>query len=62
MPPASSILRGTSRVCRLTATNEELVRGAIAAALERFEVGFGFGSLASGADILFAEELLARRN
>lgn len=45
---------------RLTATNEESVRGAIAAALERFEVGFGFGSLASGADILFAEELLRR--
>lgn len=39
---------------------ESRVRDQIAAALQRHDVGFGYGSLAAGADILFAEELLRR--
>jgi len=40
---------------------EESVRSRIAEALERYNVGFGYGSLAAGADILFAEELIRRK-
>ncbi|MEM8743393.1 MAG: adenylate/guanylate cyclase domain-containing protein [Pseudomonadota bacterium] len=39
---------------------EELVRNQIDELLKKYDVGFGFGSLACGSDILFAEALLAR--
>lgn len=42
------------------AEREEETRVAIAEALRRHDVGFGFGSLAGGADVLFAEELIRR--
>ena len=45
---------------RFPAANEGRVAAAMAALLDRHGVGFGYGSLASGADILFAEALLAR--
>jgi hypothetical protein len=45
---------------RFAATSEAQVARDIAAALERHGVGFGYGPLASGSDILFAEALLAR--
>jgi tetratricopeptide (TPR) repeat protein len=41
-------------------SEEGRVRAQIAHSLERLYVGFGYGSLAAGADILFAEELLKR--
>jgi class 3 adenylate cyclase len=44
---------------RFPATAESLVAARIAAEVERDRPGFGFGSLASGSDILFAEALLA---
>lgn len=40
--------------------DERRIAAEIAAGLERHAVGFGYGALASGADILFAEALLAR--
>ena len=45
---------------RFPASVEAEVAAQIAAALEAQRVGFGYGSLACGADILFAEALLAR--
>lgn len=45
---------------RFPQAGESSVRDQIAAALQRHDVGFGYGSLAAGADILFAEELLRR--
>lgn len=45
---------------KLTSADEQRVAGEIAALLDRHRVGFGYGALASGADILFAEALLAR--
>ena len=45
---------------RFTPAGEAHVREAIDGALDAHHIGFGFGSLASGADILFAEALLAR--
>jgi class 3 adenylate cyclase len=45
---------------RFPAKREPEVAEQIAAALERNEVGFAYGSLACGADILFAEACLAR--
>ena len=45
---------------RFPATQERAVVAAIAQALDNSDVGFGYGSLAAGADILFAEALLAR--
>ena len=39
---------------------ESVVREKIGALLDDYRVGFGYGSLAAGADILFAEELLKR--
>lgn len=45
---------------RFAAENESAIAAEIATALEQRRVGFGYGSLASGADILFAEALLAR--
>ncbi len=45
---------------RFPQASESSVRDQIAAALRRHDVGFGYGSLAAGADILFAEELLRK--
>jgi class 3 adenylate cyclase len=45
---------------RFKAAQEPEIAKAIAAALSRHGVGFGYGALACGADILFAEALLAR--
>jgi class 3 adenylate cyclase len=45
---------------RFPASAEPEIATAIAAALDAQRVGFGYGSLACGADILFAEALLAR--
>lgn len=45
---------------RFPQADEPNVREQIAAALQRHNVGFGYGSLAAGADILFAEELLRK--
>jgi class 3 adenylate cyclase len=45
---------------RFPARKEREVAAAIAAALDAADIGFGYGSLAAGADILFAEALLAR--
>ncbi|MGC2460054.1 MAG: adenylate/guanylate cyclase domain-containing protein [Steroidobacteraceae bacterium] len=45
---------------RFSQASESAVRDQISAALQRHDVGFGYGSLAAGADILFAEELLRK--
>ena len=45
---------------RFPAAQEARVKGAIEKLLADEDVGFGYGSLAAGADILFAEALLAR--
>lgn len=45
---------------RFPAEQEARVKGAIEKLLADEDVGFGYGSLAAGADILFAEALLAR--
>ncbi|HTZ34559.1 MAG TPA: tetratricopeptide repeat-containing protein, partial [Stellaceae bacterium] len=45
---------------RFPADQEDRVRREIAAALAAADIGFGYGSLAAGADILFAEALLER--
>jgi hypothetical protein len=45
---------------RFAEENEDAVVDAIADRLMRTNVGFGYGSLASGADILFAEALLRK--
>ncbi|MGH8675885.1 MAG: TRAFs-binding domain-containing protein [Burkholderiales bacterium] len=45
---------------RFKADQEPQVAAAIAAKLEQRGVGFGYGALACGSDILFAEALLAR--
>lgn len=45
---------------RFPSDQEEEVQAAIAAALDDEDVRFGYGSLAAGADILFAEALLRR--
>lgn len=45
---------------RLVADEETTVSAAIEAELDRAPVGFAYGSLAAGADILFAEALLRR--
>jgi hypothetical protein len=45
---------------RFAAEEEMTVRSKIAAALEGAPIGFAYGSLAAGADILFAEAFLAR--
>ena len=42
------------------ADDEQVVARAIAEAVEQHNIGFAYGSLASGADILFAEAFLAR--
>ena len=48
------------RAGRFLPGDEEKVRQAIAGQLEKIDAGFGFGSLASGADIMIAEALLER--
>ena len=45
---------------RFPASAEASVRERIEATLRRWNVGFGYGSLAAGADIMVAEELLRR--
>jgi class 3 adenylate cyclase len=45
---------------RFPAAQEDVVAKQIAERLEKHRVGFGYGPLASGGDILFAEALLAR--
>lgn len=45
---------------RFPASEEAAVAKQIAERLEKYRVGFGYGPLASGGDILFAEALLAR--
>jgi class 3 adenylate cyclase len=54
------IIAAKGKPGRFPADQEQRVRKAIAATLAADDVGFGYGSLAAGADILFAEELLAR--
>lgn len=50
----------TAGTGRFPPEQELAVGAAIVAMLEQRRVGFGYGALASGADILFAEALLAR--
>jgi len=45
---------------QFSASNESIVSAEVERMLEKHGVGFGFGSLACGSDILFAEALLAR--
>jgi class 3 adenylate cyclase/tetratricopeptide (TPR) repeat protein len=45
---------------RFPESAEATVRNRIATILDKNRVGFGYGSLAAGADIIFAEELLSR--
>ena len=54
------IIAAKSRPGRFPAQEEARVAGEIEALLEAKGVGAGYGSLAAGADILFAEALLAR--
>lgn len=54
------IISPVSKRGRFPAELEDEVAQQIAAYLDRENVGFGYGSLAAGADILFAEALLAR--
>jgi len=58
--PPSVIYYSGHRAGRLPAAAEPEVAARIAALLAERGVGYGFGALASGADILFAEALLAR--
>ncbi len=60
-PPAVIHFSGHMIGNRFAAGSEARIASEIAAALARRDVGYGFGSLASGADILFAEALLARQ-
>ena len=59
-PP--SVIHYTGHVAgpRFHPSAEDLVRAEISALVDQHRVGFGYGSLAAGADILFAEELLKR--
>lgn len=59
-PPTVIHYAGHKLGPRFAPAAEQRVAAAIANALEQSKVGFGFGSLASGADILFAEALLRR--
>ena len=54
------IIAAPGGVGRFPAADEVRVREQIKALLEAEDVGVGYGSLASGADILFAEALLGR--
>ncbi len=55
------IILPQGRQGRFAADQEDLVKATIGEGLERHSVGFGYGSLAAGADILFAEALLERQ-
>src|SRR5687767_9396019 len=57
---AGHIIAAPGAAGRFPAEQEAEVAKAIADVLERRKVGFGYGALAAGADILFAEALLAR--
>jgi class 3 adenylate cyclase len=57
---AGHIICAPGAAGRFPAAQEDEVAQAIAALLEKRRVGFGYGALAAGADILFAEALLAR--
>ncbi len=59
-PPAVAHYTGHMIGERFGAKSEGRVAAEIAATFARRDVGYGFGSLASGADILFAEALLSR--
>ena len=59
-PPGVIHYAGHMTGPRFLESAEASVRNRIAAILDRNRVGFGYGSLAAGADILFAEELLRR--
>jgi tetratricopeptide (TPR) repeat protein len=59
-PPAVAHYTGHMIGDRFQPSSEARIAAEITAALARRDVGYGFGSLASGADILFAEALLAR--
>jgi hypothetical protein len=64
-PPAvvhytGHMIAAPGKAGRFKAEQEPPVAAAIAAKLEQHGVGFGYGALACGADILFAEALLAK--
>ena len=54
------IISAAGKAGRLPADAEPSVRARIGDLLDGHDVGYGYGSLAAGADILFAEALLAR--
>lgn len=54
------IIAASGKAGRFLAEEEPVVRGKIEELLAAQNVGAGYGSLAAGADILFAESLLAR--
>ncbi|HJU19026.1 MAG TPA: adenylate/guanylate cyclase domain-containing protein [Stellaceae bacterium] len=54
------IISAPGKPGRFPAEQEPMVKEAIEKMLDQEDVGFGYGSLAAGADILFAEALLAR--
>ena len=58
---AGHIIAAPGAAGRFPATAEATVAARISELLAEHNVGFGYGSLAAGADILFAEALLARR-
>ncbi len=57
---AGHIIAAPGEIGRFTADQEDAVRQDIEAELDQSRIGFGYGSLAAGADILFAEALLRR--
>lgn len=59
-PPGVIHFSGHMSGPRFPESAEASVRNRIAAILDRNGVGFGYGSLAAGGDIVFAEELLSR--
>ncbi len=59
-PPAVVHFSGHMIGDRFYAASERRIATEIAGKLADHDVGYGFGSLASGADLLFAEQLLAR--
>ena len=58
---AGHIIAAPGAAGRFPATAEATIAARISELLAKRNVGFGYGSLAAGADILFAEALLARR-
>ncbi len=59
-PPGVIHFAGHMSGPRFPESAEASVRNRISAILDRNRVGFGYGSLAAGGDIVFAEELLSR--